>query len=367
MLLPHGYATYAVGKWHLTPEDECHAAASRARWPLGRGFERFYGFMSGETHQFVPNLIDDNHLVRPPASPEEGYHLTEDLVDKAVAFVGELRAVDPTKPFFMYFCPGACHSPHQSPAEWVERYAGRFDQGWDVWREETLGRQLAQGIVPPGTGLSPRPEWVPAWDSLSTDERRLYARYMEAFAGFLSHTDHHLGRLLAFLGSTGDLENTVVVVLSDNGASSEGGPVGSLNDLRLWNGLSHSVEDGLAHFDEIGGPRCHNNYPWGWTVAGNTPFKRWKREVHEGGIADPLIVHWPRGLAGRSGIRRQYVHAIDLAPTILDIVGMEAPDEIRGVVQSPLHGTSFKEALYDAEAPSRRTTQYFEMFGSRSL
>jgi arylsulfatase len=367
MLVPRGWAAWAVGKWHLTPEDECHLAASRARWPLGRGFERWYGFFGGETHQFDPALVEDNHHVAPPRSIEEGYHLTEDLVDRAIGLVKDLRAVDREKPFFLYLCTAACHSPHQAPPDWIERYRGRFDAGWDVWREETLARQIAAGVLPPGTALSPRPGWVPAWDDLSADERRLYARFMEAFAGFLSHTDHHLGRLLAFLEETGDLDDTLVLALSDNGASSEGGPHGSVNDLRPWNMAARPVDEALRRIDEIGGPRCHNNYPWGWTVAGNTPFRRWKREVHEGGVADPLIVHWPRGIAARGELRRQYVHAIDVAPTILEALGVEAPATIAGVAQAPLEGTSFAYTLNDAAAPERHVTQYYEMFGCRAI
>src|SRR5205823_2964137 len=250
----------------------------------------------GETHQFAPALVCDNHQIEPPRAWQDGYHLTEDLVEQAQRMVGDLRAVDAAKPFFLYLCFGACHAPHQSPAPWVERYRGRFDQGWDAWREAIFARQLASGVVPEGTELSPRPDWVPAWDGLSGDERRLYARYMEAFAAFLSHTDDQMGRLVRFLRETGELDNTVVMVLSDNGASSEGGPVGSTNDNRLWNLVPHTVEEALTRIDDLGGPRCHNNYPWGWTVAGNTPFRRWKREVHEGGVADPLIVHWPAGI-----------------------------------------------------------------------
>jgi arylsulfatase len=367
ILREHGYATWAVGKWHLTPEDECNLAASRERWPLGRGFERFYGFFSGETHQFAPALVRDNHFVRQPRSIEDGYHLTEDLVDEATGLVADLRAVDTEKPFFLYFATGACHSPHQSPREWVERYRGRFDGGWDAWREHALARQVSLGVLPEGTELSPRPEWVPAWEDLSSDEQRLYARYMEAFAGFLSHTDAQVGRLVEFLRETGDLDDTLLVVLSDNGASSEGGPVGSLNDVRIWNGVAHTVEEALERIDEIGGPRCHNNYPWGWTVAGNTPFRRWKREVHEGGVADPLLVHWPNGIATRGETRRQYVHAIDFVPTVLDVVGVDAPDEIRGVTQRTIDGVSFAPTLRDADAPDRHETQYYEMFGCRAI
>lgn len=367
MVVPHGYAAYAVGKWHLTPEDECHLAAARGRWPLGRGFERFYGFFGGETHQFAPALICDNHQVEPPRTLAEGYHLTEDLIDHAIGLVRDLRAVDPHKPFFMYLCPAACHSPHQAPADWIGRYRGRFDTGWDAWREAALARQLASGLLPPHTELSPRPDWVPAWEMLSADERRLYARYMEAFAGFLSHTDHHLGRLLAALDESGDLANTLVLVLSDNGASSEGGPRGSLNDLGPWNMTFQGLEDALRRIDEIGGPRCHNNYPWGWTVAGNTPFRRWKREVHEGGVADPLIVHWPRGIAARGEVRRQYVHAIDVVPTVLEVIGLDPPAQIDGIVQRAIEGTSFAYTFAAPDAADRHETQYYEMFGCRAL
>ena len=367
ILEEQGYATYAVGKWHLAPEFDGHLAAPRRNWPLGRGFERFYGFLGGETHQFVPALVEDNHQVPPPRTPEEGYHLTEDLVDNAIGMVTDLRAIDADKPFFLYLCPGACHSPHQSPPAWRRRERGRFDQGWDVWRQQTFDRQLAAGLLPPATELSPRPEWVPAWDSLSPDTRRLYARYMEAFAAFLAHTDHHLGRLVDFLEATGDLDNTVLIVLSDNGASSEGGPVGSVNDIRPWNMAPRTVEEGIERIDEIGGPLCHNNYPWGWTVAGNTPFRRWKREVHEGGVADPLIVHWPAGTDRTEEARRQYVHAIDLVPTLLEVIGVGAPASIGGVAQTPIHGTSFAGVLADPGAPDRHTVQYYEMFGCRAL
>jgi len=368
ILAPHGYATYAVGKWHLTPEDECHVAASRTRWPLRRGFERFYGFFGGETHQFAPPvLVADNHQVAPPRAGAEGYHLTEDLVDHAIELVRDLRAIDVGKPFFLYLCPAACHSPHQAPTDWIARYRGRFDGGWDLWREQALARQIAAGLLPPGTELSPRPEWVPAWASLGEDERLVYARYMEAFAAFLSHADHHLGRLITFLERVGDFENTLVFVLSDNGASSEGGPTGSLNDVRPWNMVPRPFDEALAHLDQIGGPRCHNNYPWGWTVAGNTPFRRWKREVHEGGVADPLIVHWPRGISTRGAMRRQYVHAIDVLPTVLDVLGIEPPAVIAGVEQRAIEGTSFAHTFEAADAASRRDTQYYEMFGCRAI
>jgi arylsulfatase len=369
MLTPSGYAAWAVGKWHLTPEDETHLGARRDRWPLGRGFERFYGFFSGETSQFGPALAYDNHAVEQPRSFDEGYHLTEDLADRAIEFIADLRHVDPDKPFLCYFAPGACHSPHQAPAAHLERYRGRFDDGWDAWREATLARQQASGVMPPGVELSRRPEWVPAWEALSRDERRVYARYMEAFAAFLTHADEQVGRIVDFIERLGELDDTLILALSDNGASSEGGPTGSLNDVRAWNVLPRTVEEAAERIDEIGGPRIHNNYPWGWTVAGNTPFRRWKRETHEGGVADPLIVHWPRRIpAAQEGtVRRQYVHAIDLAPTVLEAVGVDPPPELDGVGQQPLEGVSFAYTFGDPDAPERHTTQYYEMFGCRAI
>ncbi|MBV9485032.1 MAG: arylsulfatase [Frankiaceae bacterium] len=367
LLVPQGYAAYAVGKWHLTPDEECHLAAPRGRWPLGRGFERFYGFMGGETHQYAPALVHDNHFIEQPTRIRDGYHLTADLVDHSIEYLSDLRNVDPDKPFFLYLATGACHSPHQAPSDWIAQYEGRFDDGWDAWRDRTFARQLEAGVVAANTELSPRPPWVPAWGDLEPQHQRLYARYMEAFAGFLSHTDRQLGRLVDFLRATGDLDNTLLFVLSDNGASSEGGPTGSVNDVRVWNVAHTTRREAMARFDEIGGPRMHNNYPWGWTVAGNTPFRRWKREVHEGGVADPLIVHWPAGITARGEVRDQYVHAIDVLPTVLDVLGVDPPDSIDGAPQRPLEGVSFAASLSDADAASGHETQYYEMFGSRAI
>ena len=288
MLRATGYATYAVGKWHLTPEGETNMANSRATWPLGRGFDRWYGFHGGETHQFVPALYHDNHAVRPPESFDEGYHLSRDLADRAIEYLGDLRAVDDQLPFFLYLATGACHSPHHAPAQWIERYEGRFAKGWDAWREETFARQLAMGIVPEGTVLTPRPPWVPAWETLDDPERKLAERFMECFAAFLSYTDEQIGRVLAFIEDLGDAEETVVLIVSDNGASSEGGRDGTINEGRMSNFEGASLREMYDRIDEIGGPRSHNNYPWGWTMAGNTPFKRWKREVARRGCGRSL-------------------------------------------------------------------------------
>ncbi len=371
ILRANGYATYAIGKWHLSPEDETNMAGSRTTWPLGRGFDRWYGFHGGETHQFMPALYHDNHTVRPPLSAEDGYHLSADLADHAIEFLGDLRAVDVDKPYFLYFCTGACHSPHHAPRQWIERYRGHFAQGWDRWREETYARQLELGVIPEGAALSARPPWVPAWDSLSDRERALAERFMECFAAYLSYTDEQIGRLLTFIADLEDVDNTVVMVVSDNGASSEGGKEGTINEGRLSNFDGSGVGEMYRRLEEIGGPLSHNNYPWGWTMAGNTPFRRWKREVHEGGIADPCIVRLPGGARGTVGdrVRRQFTHAIDVLPTVLDLVGLQAPETIGGIAQSHLDGTSFAYLLSEggADEPGRHITQHSEMLGSRAI
>jgi arylsulfatase len=369
ILRQQGYATYAVGKWHLTPDDETHMAAPRHSWPLGRGFDRWYGFHGGETHQFVPALHHDNSSVLPPRTPEEGYHLSADLVDRAIAQVADLRAVDVDRRFFLYLCPGACHSPHQAPPEWIERYRGHFDQGWDVWRSEVFARQVAAGLLPEGAELAPRPPWVPGWDDLSADMKRVSARFMECFAAFLSYTDAQLGRFFDFLEQTGDRDDTLVILVSDNGASSEGGVDGSINDARIHNIDFASQAELVRRIDEIGGASTHNNYPWGWTMAGNTPFRRWKREVHEGGVADPCIVSWPARVGPGGAIRGHFAHAVDIVPTVLELAGVQVPDTIGHVPQTHLDGVSLAEVVGPSgdEAPEVHTTQYFEMLGSRAI
>jgi arylsulfatase len=267
----------------------------------------------------------------------------------------------------MYFCTGAMHAPHHAPKDWIDKYAGAFDAGWDEYRKQVFERQLAMGIIPPGTRLSERDPDVAAWDGLRADEKRLYARMMEVFAGYLEHTDHQLGRLLDFLQQVGHLDDTLIMVVSDNGASAEGGPHGSINENLFFNNVPETLEDNLEAIDELGGPKCFNHYPWGWAWAGNTPFRRWKRETYRGGVSDPFIVHWPKGIKGKGEIRQQYAHIIDMVPTVLDALGIAAPPVIKGVTQSPIQGVSFAQAFTDAKAESRHHTQYFEMFGHRSL
>jgi arylsulfatase len=367
MLLQQGYNTYAVGKWHLTPIDQVSPAGPYDRWPLGRGFERYYGFLGGDTHQYYPELVYDNHTVEPEKTPEEGYHLTEDLVDKAISFIADTKQVAPNKPFFMYFCPGAMHAPHHVTKEWADKYQGMFDDGWDAYREKTFARQKEMGIVPADAELSRHDPDVQDWDTLPEDERRLYARMMEVFAGFLEHTDFHIGRLFDFLKKIGEFEDTLIMVISDNGASAEGGPTGSVNESKFFNNVPESVEENLKALDDLGGPDYFNHFAWGWTWAGNTPFRRWKRETYRGGISDPFIVHYPKGIQAKGQVRMQYTHAIDMVPTVLDLLGLESPTNIKGVTQAPIEGVSFAHTLEDAEVPSKHNTQYFEMLGHRSL
>jgi len=367
ILLQHGYNTYCVGKWHLTPAEATSPAGPFERWPLGRGFERYYGFLGAETNQYYPDLVRDNAQVEPEKRPEQGYHLTEDLADKAIGMIADAKQVAPSKPFFLYFAPGAMHAPHHVPKEWPDRYKGAFDGGWDAYREAAFARQKEMGIVPEDTVLSRHDPDVPDWKSLPPHEQRLYARMMEVFAGFLEHTDHHIGRLIKFLKEIGEYDNTMIMLVSDNGASPEGGPTGSINENDFFNNVKDSLENALEAIDEIGGPNHYNHYPWGWTHAGNTPFRRWKRETYRGGISDPLIVSWPKGMKTRGEVRHQYVHAIDLLPTVLEALGLETPTKIRGVAQAPVEGVSFADSFDEANAPDRHLTQYFEMIGHRSL
>jgi arylsulfatase A-like enzyme len=367
MLSPHGYNTYAVGKWHLTPAEQISAAGPYDRWPLGRGFERYYGFLSGDTHQYYPDLVYDNHQVQPPKTPEEGYHLTEDLADNAMQFIADSKQLAPNKPFFLYFCTGAMHTPHHVPKEWADKYKGKFDDGWDKYREKVFAKQKEMGIIPQNATLSRHDPDVQDWDKLPTDERKLYARMMEVFAGFMEHTDHHIGRLIDFLERIGELDNTLIMLISDNGASAEGGPTGSTNENKFFNNVPDDLKQNLAALDELGGPKYFNHYAWGWAFAGDTPFRRWKRETYRGGVSDAFIVHWPEGIKAKGEVRTQFAHAIDMVPTVLECLGINPPEQVRGVTQSPIEGVSFAHTFEDARAETKHHTQYFEMFAHRSI
>jgi len=367
ILVVNGYNTFAVGKWHLTPAQETTPAGPFDRWPLGRGFERFYGFMGGDTDQFHPDLVHDNHSVRQPSTPAEGYHLNVDLADHAIDFVKDAHVNAPDKPFFLWYATGAGHAPHQVEPEWIEPYRGKFDAGWDEYRREVFARQQALGLLAAGTELSGRDPDVEPWDTLTDDAKRMYTRQMEVYAGFLTQTDHHIGRVLDFLESIGRLDDTLVVAVSDNGASAEGGEHGTRNEGLFFNLAPETLEDNLEVYDQWGSEDTFNHYSWGWTWAGDTPFRRWKRETYRGGITDPCIVSWPNGIAARGEVRQQYAHAIDILPTILEAIGIEAPSHIRGVEQSAIHGVSMAPTFADGDAPDAHTTQYFEMFGHRSI
>jgi arylsulfatase len=386
ILAARGWNTYMVGKWHLCPDAEMNLASTRRNWPTGRGFERFYGFLGAETNQWYPDLVYDGHPVNPPRSPEEGYHLTGDITDKALTFIKDAKAIAPEKPFFLYYAPGACHAPHHVPREWADRFRGRFDMGYEAIREQTLARQKQLGIIPPDTELPPinpigTPEsrtgpggeafpaldYTRPWDSLTEQEQRLFSRMAEVYAGFLAHTDHHIGRLLDYLEETDQRDNTLVIVVSDNGASGEGGPNGSVNENKFANGIPDDLEENLALIDELGGPKTYNHYPNGWAMAFNTPFKMWKRYEFNGGTSDPCIISWPNGIKARGEIREQYHHAIDLVPTILDVVGVDPPEAIAGHVQRPFDGVSMRYSFDHATMPSARPTQFYSMLGSRGI
>jgi len=378
-----GWNTFMVGKWHLTPEDEMNLASTKRQWPLGRGFERFYGFLGAETNQWYPDLIHDNHPVEQPATPEQGYHFSTDITDHALAFIRDAKAVAPEKPFFLYYCPGACHAPHHAPKEWSDKYRGAFDMGYEAYREQVFQRQQALGILPEEAELSPinpyidrtsrdgktwpELDTVRPWEPLSDEEKRLFARMAEVYAGFLSHADNEIGRLLGYLEESGQLENTIIVIVSDNGASGEGGPNGSVNENKLFNGLPDKIEENLAFLDDLGTPLTYNHYPTGWAWAFNTPFKLWKRySNYEGGTADPMIVSWPARITA-TGIRRQYTHAVDIVPTLYESLEIELPETLKGYTQFPLEGISFATSFDDEAADTGKTTQFYSMGGTAAI
>jgi arylsulfatase A-like enzyme len=367
ILRDNGYATFAAGKWHLAPMAECTAAGPYHNWPLQRGFDRYYGFLQGETDQFAPELTCDNHFVDPPGSAADGYHVSEDLVDRSIGYIRDTTSLVPERPFFLYLAFGATHSPHQSPRRHLEKYRGRFDSGWDAAREQWFARQKETGIIPRDTRLAPHNPGVRPWQDLSEPERIFAARLQEAFAAMLDHTDEQIGRLVASLRELNLIDNTLLIVMSDNGASQEGGPLGVLDEMRYFNGMREDLDGALKRLDDIGGPNSHSNIPWGWAQAGNTPLKWYKQNTHGGGVRDPLVIHWPAKLGAPGQIRRQFCHAIDLAPTVLDLLHIEPPQIVAGVAQMPIHGASLAAALTDPDAATSRSTQYFEMLGHRGI
>jgi len=380
-----GWNTYCVGKWHLTPGEECNLSAFKGRWPLGRGFERFYGYLGGESSSWYPDLVYDNHQIEPPGRPEDGYHLSKDLSDRAIEFMRDGKVINPEKPFFMYLAPQAGHAPHHVPKEWADKYKGRFDQGYEAIRPGILARQKELGILPEDTDLTainphgeptttgpdgqpwPTLDTVRPWDSLNADEKRLFARMAEVFAGYISYADDQLGRVIDYLEQSDQIDNTLIVVISDNGASGEGGPNGSFNEWRFFNGVADTTEATLPHIDELGSPSSYNHYNTGWAWAFDTPFPYWKRWAgYEGGVADMCLVAWPAKLEAQSQVRQQYIHASDVVPTVYELLGIDPPDVIKGYPQSPIEGQSFAPSLRDPDAPGK-TTQFYAMLGQRSI
>jgi arylsulfatase len=363
-----GYNTAAFGKWHNTPDYETSTAGPFDRWPTGLGFEHFWGFMGGETNNWNPPLVDNTTPIeRPHDDPD--WHLSSAMADHAINWINTQKACAPNKPFFCYFAPGAGHAPHHVAPEWSDKYRGKFDHGWDVQREKTFDKQKDLGVIPADTQLTPRPDEIPAWDSCSADEKRLYARMQEVFAGFLEHVDAQIGRVIDALDTLDQRDNTLIIyIVGDNGPSAEGSLTGTLNNMKTQHGYPDDVPTMLAHIDEIGGPRFENHYPVPWCWAGSSPLK-WMKQVasHFGGTRNPVVMSWPARIEDTGGLRSQFHHVIDIAPTILEAAGIAEPTSVNGITQRPIEGVSMTYTWDDEQASPRHTTQYFEMFGNRAI
>ena len=368
-LRDNGYATGMFGKWHNTPEPDISPAGPFDRWPTGLGFDYFYGFNQGETHQYYPTIYRNTTWVPQPKSPEQGYHFTADMTDEAIAWTRNVRAADPDKPWFNYFSTSGVHAPHHAPKEWRDKYLGKFDHGWDKQRELTHARQIEAGIIPKGTKLTPRPKEVPAWEDQPADARKVYTRLMENYAAYMAYTDHEVGRLIESLRTSGELDNTLLMyVVGDNGASAEGGLEGTFSEIASLIGLQLGLASSIKRIDEIGGPTSEPHVPVGWAWAMNAPFQ-WTKQVasHFGGTRNPMVVHWPAGIKAKGEIRNQFHHVIDVVPTILEACKIPEPKFVNGIAQKPIEGVSMAYSFEDANAKDRRTTQYFELAANRAI
>jgi len=380
VLQDNGFSTFWLGKDHNVPTEDTAPTGSKSEWPLQKGFDRFYGYIGGETNNWFPDLVEDNSYIDQPYRPEDGYHLSKDLADQALRMLRDQRQVTPSKPWFMWFCPGANHAPHHCPTDYADKYKGKFDDGYEAYRQWALARMIEQGICPKDTVLTPinpLPEdiaktspgdMVRPWNTLNDKEKRLFSRMAEVYAGFSEYTDAQIGRIIEFLESTNQLENTIILYCADNGASGEGSPNGSVNENKFFNGYPDDLEENLKYLDVLGSPDTYNHYPTGWAVAFSTPFKMFKRySQFAGGTCDPLVIHWPKGIKAKGEVRHQYHHSTDIVATILDVVGLEMPKVYRGVEQYPLNGVSMRYTFDDARAPTQKKTQYYEMLGTRGI
>ncbi len=368
-LRDNGYATSMFGKWHNTPEPEISPSGPFDRWPTGLGFDYFYGFNQGETHQYYPMLYRNTTHVPQPKSPEQGYHFTDDMTDDAIAWISNVRAADRDKPWFTYFSTAGVHAPHHAPKAWREKYQGKFDHGWDKQRELTHAKQLELGTIPKGTKLTPRPQEIPAWDDQSPEAKKVYARLMENYAAYMAYTDHHVGRLIDSIRQSGELDNTLIMyVVGDNGASAEGGLEGTFSEIASLMGVQLGLSSTIKRIDEIGGPTSEPHVPVGWAWAMDAPFK-WTKQVasHFGGTRNPMIVHWPQGIKAKGELRTQFHHVIDVVPTILEAAKIPEPKLVNGIAQKPIEGVSMVYSFGDSKAADRRTTQYFELATNRAI
>ena len=373
-----GWSTFWVGKNHNVPIDEWTMGASKKRWPLGQGYDQFYGFIGGETNNWYPSLAEGNRYIEQPYSPEEGYHLSKDLADQALRMIRDSKQTEPDKPWYLWFCPGANHAPHHAPQDYIDKYKGAFDDGYEAYREWVLPRMIERGILPEGTELTPlnpmaegtfgHNDYVRPWEELNEKEREMFCRMAEVYAGFSEYTDAQVGRIVDYLEESGQLENTIIFYCADNGASGEGSPNGSVNEGKIFGGYPDDLEQNLSMVDKLGTPDTYGHYPTGWAAAFSTPYRMFKRYTYQGGVCDPLVIHWPAGIKARGEVRNQYHHCTDIVPTIYEACGVELPAVFEGVEQTPLSGVSMLYSFdADPDAPTRKETQYYEMLGSRGI